>query len=84
MSRSNWQWDNRGSWKSYNSRIFWHGFNRAKSSEAKYHRQYRRGKLVGFFWGFLWCVQILLTIAVVRAILADHDVVVTRAATIAQ
>jgi uncharacterized iron-regulated membrane protein len=81
MSKNNWQWNNSWAWKPRN-RTFWNGYNRSKNYEAKKRRRSRLDKLVGFFWGLLWCVQIMITVAAVRIILADHDVVVTRAATI--
>ena len=83
MSNNNWQWDNRESWNT-RRRYFWYVFNRGRKTETNYQRTYRRGKWVGFVWGFLWCVQIVLTVAAVRVIFADRDVIVTRAATIAQ
>jgi hypothetical protein len=75
---NNWQFDNRGSWKT-KKRFFWYAFNRGKSYHSDNHRRYRRGKLVGFLWGFLWCMQILVTVAAVRIIFDDREVVVTRA-----
>jgi hypothetical protein len=84
MSRNNWQWDNRWAWKPFNRKSFFYGIKQEKRSAANYRRSELRGKLVGFFWGILWCLQMVLLFIAVSIILSDHDIVVTRAVTIAR
>ena len=86
MSKNNWQWDNRWAWKKkpFNRQSFFFGIKQERRSAANYRRRELRGKLVGFFWGILWCLQMVLVLIAVSIILHDHDVVVTRAGTVAR
>ena len=84
MRNNSWQWDNRSSWKKSKNRMFWFGFNRARRYESNYRRTLRRGKLIGFFWGVLWCVQIIIVGRALMTIVRGSDDVVTRQATIVQ
>jgi hypothetical protein len=84
MRNDNWQWNSRWAWKPFNRRSFKYGYRRAKESEADYRRSELRGKLMGFFWGILWCLQIVFMLIAVNIIVQDHDTVVRSATTIAR